>query len=303
MELRTLSSRVSKTAEMCAALRAVDTLRPENKRTVNDPHAKYFIQDWKFRTLYGAPTWVATAAVKLYDKLFAGYAAEIILRCRHYEEVLIDEVNAGCNQVVLLGAGYDSTSLRNDLGGNVLIYELDTPSAQARKRDLMRTHSLQPRQGIVYVGCDFDAGADFAANLMNQGFDPNQRSLISCLGVSFYLTPTAVEELLKVLATLCTSSSSILVDYVESSVVDGTTRYPTALRGARFVKRLGEPLRFGVDHEVAASFFGDNGFDAIDQYRISELAKLYGNPDDFWLTVYDFMGLVRLCRSPRPGHG
>lgn len=291
------SSQVSETAEMCAALRAVDTLFPEGQRTVSDPFAKYFLQNWKYRTLFGrAPASLTVATARLYNKFFAGYTAGVILRYRHYEGVLIDEVNAGCNQIVILGAGYDSTALRYDLGDDVIIYEVDKPSLQTQKRELMCHYSLQPRQEVVYVGCDFDAGGGFAANLVNQGFDPNRRSLISWLGVSYYLAPEGVVDVLKALTTLCTLSSSILVDYVESSVVDGTTRYRAARRGARFAKRRGEPFKFGVDHEAAASFFGSNAFDIADQYRISELAELYVDLNHFWLTIHDFMGLVRLRR-------
>jgi len=91
---------------MCVALRAVDSLLPAGRRTVYDPYAKLFLRNWKYRTLFArAPKRVSIGAARLYDMFFAGFTAGIILRQRHFETVLAEQLAAGCRQVVILGAG------------------------------------------------------------------------------------------------------------------------------------------------------------------------------------------------------
>jgi len=146
----------------------------------------------------------------------------------------------------------------------------------------------------VYVGCDFDVDERFEDRLVQSGFNQDEPSLISWLGVSYYLTPTAVERTLTVLAGLCHPASHVLVDYFGPEVVERTASVPAARRGAWFAARRGEPFQFGLPHESVAEFFRDHWFTVIDHYRISELANRYIDRTHFWLTVHEFMGGVTL---------
>jgi methyltransferase (TIGR00027 family) len=57
---------------------------------------------------------------------------------RHFDEVLLSEIRAGVEQVVLLGAGYDSRPFRfRDALGDIRVFEIDHPGTQARKRRML----------------------------------------------------------------------------------------------------------------------------------------------------------------------
>ena len=71
--------------------------------------------------------------------------AIVLLRNRRYEDLLARAVAEGIEQIVLLGAGYDTTSMRLDLGGATL-FEVDAPPTQEFKREVV-ARTRHPDQG------------------------------------------------------------------------------------------------------------------------------------------------------------
>lgn len=287
----------SSTAEMCALIRSVESRRPEATRILDDPFANHFILDPKYRLMF---SWrlLAMGAARAYDALFSGWAAEIILRYRHCDELIRRAVESGCTQIVILGAGYDSTALRSPGGTDTVYYEVDKPGIQRKKQEIIREKSLPLGPSVKYVGCDFEAGDDLEKKLLEAGFDPAQPCFVSWLGVTYYLTEASVRGTLEKLHAVCAPGSRIVFDYILPSVVDGTIRHSGALKGTKFAAKRGEPFAFGVegnrvDHILPAA----GGLRLARSHTISELLEMYGDPRNFWLAVSDFTGVVELDRT------
>lgn len=287
----------SSTAEMCALIRSVENRRPEASRVLDDPFAHHFIRDPKYRLMF---SWrfFAMGAARAYDALFSGWAAEIILRYRHSDELIRRAVESGCTQILILGAGYDSTALRSPGGTETVYYEVDKPRIQQKKQEIIRQNSLPLGPSVKYVSCDFEAGDDLRTSLMEAGFDPAQPCFVSWLGVTYYLTEASVRATLEKLNSICSSGSRIVFDYIVPSVVDGTIQHKGALKGTKFAAKRGEPFAFGVegsrvDHILPA----DGGLRLAKSHTVPELLEMYGNPADFWLAVSDFIGVVELERA------
>lgn len=81
----------------------------------------------------------------------------MVLRARYTDDVVEAAVNDGVDQLVLLGAGFDTTALRRVSSSPVKIFEVDAPTTQADKRAVMeRLRSMQSPNPIVWVPCDFE---------------------------------------------------------------------------------------------------------------------------------------------------
>ena len=191
--------RRSETAEIVCAQRAAETLRPADRRLIDDPHAKHFLTKGAYRVLCSARA-TAKLTRAVFDWRYPGFMAIVLLRNRWHEDLLARAVADGITQVVLLGAGYDSTSMRLDLGGATL-FEVDAPPTQAAKREVIARSGLTVGGDVRYVPCDFERDS-LPDRLREHGFDPGVPSLIAWWGVSFFLTEEGVRQTVADVASL-----------------------------------------------------------------------------------------------------
>lgn len=284
----------SATADANCAERAAEAHFPPDLRLFHDPYAKYFIQSPALRAL---TTWgpLARFTLRTFDRVFPGLQAEIVLRYHLYERELAKALEQGIDQVVLLGAGYDSTSLRLDLG-SARLFEVDAPPTQQAKRRALAKHGLTPRNDVTFVPCDFEVQTA-STRLAESGFDPARRSFVLWYGVLFYLSEEAVRGTLADIAKLTAAGSIVLWDYIDRTVVDGTTQYPGAQRARRAVLRRGEPYTFGLDKASAAALAEEFGFSVHENLRVTDLCERYAPPGGVWCSDDDYFGMVATERK------
>ncbi len=216
--------------------------------------------------------------------------AIVLLRNRWYEEVLADCLEEGITQVVNLGAGYDTTAWRLDLGGATL-YEVDAPPTQQAKREIMAARGLEPKANLVYVPCDFERDS-LPERLVAEGFDPTAPSLVVWYGVSFFLSAEAVAQTLDDVTSLTAPGSTFVWDYLSPDVVEGTSRYRGAMKARAAVAKRGEPYTFGLDADAADRLTERHGFTVQTNHSMRQLATRYGRPRRFRYSTDDFFGIV-----------
>src|SRR6185503_11837805 len=122
----------------------------------------------------------------LFDRVAPGSYCFTIARTRHFDEALLAACRNGVEQVVLLGAGYDSRAFRfaDELSG-ITVFEVDHPGTQARKRAILEAGG-KALGNLRYVPLDFTVGSLEKA-LADAGFVPGRRTLFLWEGVSYYL--------------------------------------------------------------------------------------------------------------------
>jgi len=292
---RRVASRQSDTAEINAAQRAAEALLPADRRLFHDPYARDFVGRPGYRLLSSSPG-VARVALQLLDRWAPGLHVHILLRARYAAERVKQAAWEGADQVVLLGAGFDSTSMRHDRP-RVTVYEVDSPATQRAKRERLERHGLEPRHPTVYVPCDLERDS-VAELLADGGFDRERRSVVVWLGVSMYLTREAFDRALAELAELCSPRSSLVLDYIDPAVIDGSSPYVGARRLARTVARRGEPYLLGFTPAELATAVHDCGFEVTEHLRARDLAERYGGEDGVWCSTDDYLGVITATRRP-----
>lgn len=273
---------------MNAALRAAEAKRRPDQRLFNDPYARYFVQR---PGLKAACAWgpVARTVLGIMDRRFSGATGEIILRNRYWEDALEHALGGGIRQVVLIGAGYDSTALRRGFPDDTTLYEVDAPPTQRSKLKTMERRGLAPPEHVRFVPCnlEFDSARD---GLLAAGFDPARASVFCWLGVSYYVPDEGIRDVLADLARLAAPGSRLVMDYIDDSVIAGTTECPGAINSVRLVEARGEPYRFGRSPEGMAALLTDSGFAMTDHARLAELCDRYAGGrawcrTDDWIRV------------------
>lgn len=259
----------SVTAEGIALVRAMESERPANERICYDPYAKYF----------------SSSALMLLARFFLkiGYAEKrgpgayefLVTRCRHIDEYLQSSLAKGIQQLVILGAGYDSRAYRFEaLKRGIKVFEVDHPATQAKKVErLIKVFRALPDH-VVYVPVDFQTQT-LEEQLCGSGYEAHAKTLFIWEGVIEYLTPEAVDRTLAFVTNRSGAGSSIIFDYVYASVIEGRVKRGEAASMARSSRFTGEGLVFGIEEGTIEEFLSQRGFHQVQNATSRELDRLY----------------------------
>ncbi len=262
----------SRTAEAVALARALQQKLPASERILNDPYASAFLQQPYLRLVAGS--WLRSRLLSRFLDFWATGGQEFVaIRARFADDLTKEMASAGLQQLVLLGAGFDSMALRiKETLAEVTVFEVDHPATQVVKRKVMAR--LGAPDNLRFVAVDFEKD-DFVEKLKTAGFDATRRSLIIWMGVSYYLTAQAMARALTQIASLGGGGTRLTFDYFLQEVIDQTTTNPEARFAARRVAQLSEPWLFGLKPEAVAGYLAAFGFQLIADYDAEALRRKY----------------------------
>jgi methyltransferase (TIGR00027 family) len=263
----------SRTAEYMALFRALEDARSATARRISDPFARAFVNPrLRAAAALGAVPVVGDLVRGYIDRRWPGARTSAVARTRFIDERAEAAIAAGIQQIVLLGAGFDSRPYRLPGWDRVTVFEVDHPDTQARKRRLLGAVASRVR----FVPVDFDRDA-VEAVLETAGYDHDRPTLFIWEGVTNYLTERAVDGTLRWCAQAA-PSSRIVFTYVHRGVLDdpgsffGTARLFAALAAS------GERWTFGLDPARVASFLVARGLQLDEDVGAEEYRRrCYGS--------------------------
>lgn len=290
------SSRLARsTAEGAATLRAAGALLRDPALRGPDELAARMIQ-WgpSLAALVKVPL-LRRAVPRLLARLLPGGVCFELTRTKYFDEVLVEELEAGVAQIVILGAGLDSRAYRLQaaIAGRP-VFEVDHPVTAALKRERVRALFGAEPSHVRYVTIDFNRD-DLAAALAAHDFDPGARSVVLWSGVAPYLEPEGVEATLRWMAGQA-PDSTIVFDYCWQEFVAGELdELPGAAILRRRVAAQREPFRWGIPRGQAASVIAAHGLELIADLDAAEGSRRYLTQADGsklgW--AWEFGGIVR----------
>ena len=145
-----LQGRPSLTAEAVTIARALEHLKPESQRIVDDPWAHLFLSAPARGAL---AAWSRSLSARLLRRLGPSGTTYVPLRHRFIDDHLRAALDGGTEQVVLLGAGYDTRAYRlaAELAGRP-VFEVDLASISRAKAAVIERHRDElPATNVVRV--------------------------------------------------------------------------------------------------------------------------------------------------------
>lgn len=271
------SSKRSRLAEEVTLHRVVESALPEDERVCYDPYAVRFLGSdlKKYLAFCTANPDAARRQAEQVNRLFPGVRNSIIARVRYFDDVVREEVGKGLEQLVILGAGYDTRAYR--IAGpetNVRVFEVDHPDTRNRKIALIREIFGKMPMHVSYVPVDFEKD-DLARQLEEAGYQRPKKTLFVLEGVVYYITESATRETLSCIARNSGKGSSVLFDYLPESVVSGTDHQDVARNMRARAMEYGEPFRFGIREGSIQSFLEEQGFSQVHNVTCTELKSRY----------------------------
>jgi methyltransferase (TIGR00027 family) len=259
----------SRTAEHVALFRALETQRPD----------RLFVDNYATRFLPARYRWlVRAAALQPVGRRIAGFIdsrypggprTSAIARTRLIDDLLAE---AKPEQVLLLGAGYDSRAHR--IPGIPTTYEVDHPATQQAKR-----RHIADRPHVHYIAVDLNERrlADALGSL------PRKRTVVIWEGVTNYLAAAAVDATLRDLVKITAQGSTVIFTYVDKAALHADTTWHKG------VAKVGEPWTFGLDTSEVPEYLAERGLDLEGDMSTRDAALRYRRADpaaDFYRVAW-----------------
>jgi methyltransferase (TIGR00027 family) len=245
MRVTRAQANVARTAHLTAWVRALGRLTSGGDAANADDLAERFLLPFQRRL-----TRVPNVALWLIERTLPGAFGYFNARTQYFDGVLRQEARAGLEQLVILGAGFDSRPLRfaAELRG-VRVFAVDMAQVLAIRAERLAGVS-PPATPTIAVPVDFERD-DLGDALSARGYASDARTLFLWEGVAYYLPIAAVHAILAIVAARSAPGSSILFDYVTQAFFEGDHSGYGAKRLADSWRRLGDVNRSGVG-DVAA---------------------------------------------------
>jgi methyltransferase (TIGR00027 family) len=288
----------SRTAEYMALFRALEHARPAATRHISDPFARRFL-DSRLRAVVAlsALPGVADLVCGYIDRRWPGARTSAIARTRFIDEHAEAAVAEGVDQVVLLGAGFDSRPYRLPGWDRLGVFEVDHPATQARKRRIVEDASRGGPSWVRFVPVDFDRERAEAA-LATAGYDRDRPTLFIWEGVTNYLSESAVDDTLAWCAQAA-PSSRIVFTYVHRGVLAAPATFFGTERLFETLAASGERWTFGLDPSGLAGFLEARGFRLDADVGAEEYRRRCFGPPATGMRGYEFYRIACAHLPPR----
>jgi methyltransferase (TIGR00027 family) len=279
-------------AKEIAGLRVAESRLPEGERVFSDPYAERFFSKEELDAVQTPEQ--ARARIDAYSQIMPGVNGAIVSRIKFIDDCLAACIQDSLDQVVMIGAGYDTRAYRLEgLKNGVAVFEVDHPATQTVKIETIE-EIFGKRPGHVHFvpvvfGQDKLDEALFASGYRNEA-----KTLFIIEGLLMYIPPQAVDGLLSIIANASRPGSSLVADYFHTDVIDGSSDLPEAVALKQFVENAGSGLMFGLAPGSEANFFEERGFHKVktvsavsckDRYFRGEGAKRAVSPMFNFLTA------------------
>jgi methyltransferase (TIGR00027 family) len=219
----------------------------------------------------------------------------MLIRTRFIDEKLAEAVRGGAEQVVILGAGFDTRAFRlHELLKDASVFEIDAPATQECKRRRIDTVLGAVPPNVTYASIDFHHHK-LNDVLSNAGYSPDRKTFFIWEGVNMYLREESVRETLLTVSRGAAPGSSLVMDYAGAGMIEMMSKIPAGVSALNFLGAWGEPWLFGVPEGKEREFFAENGLE------VSEIFSMYG-PEIYqrYLTRRDGSVFGVIPGMPRP---
>ncbi len=240
-------------------------------RVDDSPHV--FEDEVGYQLLAPPPEW--RERPDMHPEGTSSFRASILARSRYIEDLLVEKVEAGISQYVILGAGIDTFAEREpEKASKLTVFEVDRGEPQAWKQRRLIELGYNIPDWLKFVAVDFEGGENWWGRLVEAGFQSNKPAFVASAGVSMYLDKEAIEATFRQVAQLAAGSTFVMSFLQPIEMADPEMR-PGLMRGCEGAKASGTPfISFFLPDEILA-LAGQCGFKKVAHVSAQSLAERY----------------------------
>ncbi|WP_022664044.1 SAM-dependent methyltransferase [Desulfospira joergensenii] len=252
----------SRSAGIIAAHRAIESLKPQDQRICYDPYAAMILPPGF--TVVGEHDISPETALELFKGRVPGFHEHFLARTRYIDEYLQHFIKNNLEQLVILGAGYDSRPYRfPELNNTIPIFEVDYPATQEYKIEKLKEVLKTFPSNVNHVSIDF-LEDNLPTVLIEKGYRKNLKTLFIWEGVTMYIDEKAVDKTLSFISSNEGEGSAVIFDFTYADVIEGKSEIFEAKEWFKIASESDEPLAFGIEKGKIEDFLRERGFHNIE---------------------------------------
>lgn len=191
----------------------------------------------------------------------------VLARSAFCERHLENEIKLGCRQYLILAAGYDTYALR-EKQSELTVYQVDLAEMIMDRKQRMEINKLEYQTKAHDISCDLSK-EQLKDKLMSYGYKQDQKTYVSFLGISYYLTKDEFSSLLKQLISIVPEGSAICMDYPQSE--DGEE----SRKNRELAKAAKEGMKAKYGKQEIEEILNKHGFLIYEHLDDQEMTRQY----------------------------
>jgi len=203
----------------------------------------------------------------------------VIARTKYFDNVFIESIKKGIDQVVILGAGFDSRAIRLlDEKDRIRVYEIDINITINAKLKQYKKRKIKLPDYDTFIPVDFEK-ENIRTKLNECGFNRNKKTLFILEGLIMYLSEYTVMETFSFITDFSSQGSIIVFDYVHASVLRLENKYYGENAIYNRVKKDNEQWIFGIDESEIDKFLMNFNLSIVDHLNSKVMEERYFKDD------------------------
>ncbi len=277
----------SRTAQYMALFRAIESARSKQKRLFYDPFAVLFLdRGLKIVVKISSLPIIGSLTSKIMEKQAPGAFSSGVSRTRYIDDLLQKTVKKGVKQVIILGAGFDTRSLRLNFLKDISVVEIDHPDTAKFKMEILNNSIGYLPQNVKYYQIDFNKESltDLATR---NNLNPDIPTTFIWEGVTNYLQQDAIDNTLEFIRKF-TNKSYIIFTYINKRILDDPGSFPYTDKYHSILENNEEKWTFGFDPEKLPDYLNKFDLTLIEDIGAVEYRKQYMSERMNLLKGYEF---------------
>jgi methyltransferase (TIGR00027 family) len=293
------AGRASYTAEANALFRAVESAQPAARRIVDDPLAGAFLtRPFSLVARAARVPGLRELIPWFIDRRWPGPRSAVVARTRLIDDLIAASLGA-VEQMVILGAGFDTRAYRLPGLRRLRVFEVDHPDTQAAKRRLLARALPAAPQHVRFVAIDFQE-SELASVMEAAGYSGSAQSLILWEGTTNYLTEPAVDATLRWCARSA-PGSRLVFTYVHRDIITRPELFFGSRQLRASLERSSERFTFGLDPGEVPAFLAARGLELESDIGAAEFRARYYGDAARGLRGHEFYRVALARVAPRRG--
>lgn len=248
-----------------AVLRGLESQRPPGERLIHDPVSLQLLpRRWRLLLWLLAAIRAEQTILERREREFPGAMGNLLCRTRYVDDTVRAALERGAEQVVILGAGFDTRAYRIPGIDRARVFEVDHPVVQrAKRKALLRALGGVPRHvSMASVDLEHD---DLSLALAGAGFRIAAPTVFVMEGVSQYVTRRALERALEFVADVGQPGSRLVFSYIRQAVINGDEATEVDRAIMERARKGGAPWRTGLDPAGIPDLLHRHGLGAVEE--------------------------------------
>ncbi|MEP6749776.1 MAG: SAM-dependent methyltransferase [Bacteroidota bacterium] len=262
----------NRTAQYMALFRALETKRQQ--RLFTDPYAANFLNaHLQIVSSLSSSAFISNIISNIIQKKIPGAYTSGLARTKYIDDLLQQTITNGAQQVIILGAGFDTRALRLDYLRHTPVIEIDHPDTARLKINILKKRNGQLPANTRYLQIDFN-NQSLDDLLKEHQINYTLPTTIIWEGVTNYLSREAIDATFTVLQKFA-NRSAVIFTYVHKQVLDNPSSFYGAQKLLQDLNNIEERWTFGFYPIVVRSYLNQFNFDLIHDKGAAEYRQLY----------------------------